>query len=374
MRLKDRKNSFQSSKINELTAIDVFAGGGGLTVGLKRSGFKVVGAVELERHAFSTYKSNHPEVHAFRQDVRTVKGELLSSFSPKGEIDLLAGCPPCQGFSSLTSKYDKVDPRNDLVMEMARLIVEIRPRAVMMENVPGLLIRGKNLFEKFLDAIRSEGYVCDYRVLQVADYGVPQSRRRLVLLAGKGFQIPIPNPTHSQNPKRGLKPWRTIDMVIKKMPHPVELKDALAQSPQAFNWHVVRTLSPQNKHRLGFARQGKSWSSIPKRLRPVCHQDRSAGFSNVYGRMAWGQVAPTITGGCTTFSKGRFGHPDEDRTISVREAALIQTFPADYIIDTPHMEYACNIIGNALPCDFAEILAQSVHHELKKQIKMAPSR
>lgn len=374
MRLKDRKNSFQSSKINELTAIDVFAGGGGLTVGLKRSGFKVVGAVELERHAFSTYKSNHPEVHAFRQDVRTVKGELLSSFSPKGEIDLLAGCPPCQGFSSLTSKYDKVDPRNDLVMEMARLIVEIRPRAVMMENVPGLLIRGKNLFEKFLDAIRSEGYVCDYRVLQVADYGVPQSRRRLVLLAGKGFQIPIPNPTHSQNPKRGLKPWRTIDMVIKKMPHPVELKDALAQSPQAFNWHVVRTLSPQNKHRLGFARQGKSWSSIPKRLRPVCHQDRSAGFSNVYGRMAWGQVAPTITGGCTTFSKGRFGHPDEDRTISVREAALIQTFPADYIIDTPYMEYACNIIGNALPCDFAEILAQSVHHELKKQIKMAPSR
>ncbi len=374
MRLKDRKNSFQSSKINELTAIDVFAGGGGLTVGLKRSGFKVVGAVELERYAFSTYKSNHPEVHVFRQDVRTVKGELLSSFSPKGEIDLLAGCPPCQGFSSLTSKYDKVDPRNDLIMEMARLIVEIRPRAVMMENVPGLLIRGKNLFEKFLDAIRSEGYVCDYRVLQVADYGVPQSRRRLVLLAGKGFQIPFPNPTHSQNPKRGLKPWRTIDMVIKKMPHPVELKDALAQSPQAFNWHVVRTLSPQNKHRLGFARQGKSWSSIPKRLRPVCHQDRSAGFSNVYGRMAWGQVAPTITGGCTTFSKGRFGHPDEDRTISVREAALIQTFPADYIIDTPYMEYACNIIGNALPCDFAEILAQSVHHELKKQIKMAPSR
>jgi DNA (cytosine-5)-methyltransferase 1 len=374
MRLKDRKDLLQSSEINKLTAIDVFAGGGGLTVGLKRSGFKVVGAVELERHAFSTYKSNHPEVHAFRQDVRTVKGELLSSLSPNGEIDLLAGCPPCQGFSSLTSKYDKVDPRNDLVMEMARLIVEIRPRAVMMENVPGLLIRGKNLFEKFLDAIRSEGYVCDYRVLQVADYGVPQSRRRLVLLAGKGFQIPIPNPTHSQNPKRGLKPWRTIDMVIKKMPHPVELKDALAQSPQAFNWHIVRTLSSQNKRRLEFARQGKSWSSIPKRLRPVCHQDRSAGFSNVYGRMTWDQVAPTVTGGCTTFSKGRFGHPDEDRTISVREAALIQTFPADYIIDTPYMEYACNIIGNALPCDFAEILAQSVHHELKKQIKMAPSR
>ncbi len=374
MRPKDRKDLLQTSEINDLNAIDVFAGGGGLTVGLKRSGFKVIGAVELERHAFSTYKSNHPEVRAFRQDVRTIKGELLSSLSQSGEIDLLAGCPPCQGFSSLTLKYDKVDPRNDLVMEMARLIIEIKPRAIMMENVPGLLLRGKDLFEKFLDAMRTGGYIYNYRVLQVADYGIPQSRRRLILLAGKGFQIPIPNPTHSQNPKRGLKPWRTIDKVIQMMSPPVEMKETLAHTPQAFNWHVVRTLSPQNKRRLGFARQGKGWSSIPKKLRPACHQDKDAGFSNVYGRMAWNQVAPTITGGCTTFSKGRFGHPDEDRTISVREAALLQTFPADYIIDTPHMEYACNIIGNALPCDFAEILAQSVYHELKKQSKMERSR
>src|SRR5581483_8615457 len=110
---------------------------------------------------------------------------------------------------------------------------------------------------------------------------------------------------------------------------------------------------------------GKPWRSIPKRLRPQCHQDKEAGFSNVYGRMRWDTICPTITGGCTTLSKGRFGHPEQDRTISVREAALLQSFPADYVFDTPFMEYACNIVGNALPCDFAEVLACQCAEALK---------
>lgn len=106
------------------------------------------------------------------------------------------------------------------------------------------------------------------------------------------------------------------------------------------------------------AKPGKAWWSIPKRLRPKCHEKKSAGFSNVYGRMEWKDIAPTITGGCTTFSKGRFGHPSQNRTISVFEAALLQTFPEDYVFDTPFMEYVCNIVGNALPCDFAEVVAR----------------
>jgi len=365
MKRKDNEKTQRENKKVAFTAVDVFAGGGGLTVGLKRAGFQVAGAVETEKHAFSTYKVNHPEVQAFKQDIRTIKGECLLALSPTGEIDLLAGCPPCQGFSSLTSKYKRHDPRNELVTEMRRLVEEIRPRVVMMENVPGLAKKGKPLFDDFLGMLSALGYVSDYRVLQVADYGVPQSRRRLVLLAGKGFPVTLPEPTHARVASNGLEPWRTVRNVIKDMPKPLTLAKSQEQGgPQEFNWHIVRTLAPQNKRRLVKAKPGKPWSSIPKRLRPPCHKDRSAGFSNVYGRMSWDEVAPTITAGCTTFSKGRFGHPEKDRTISVREAALLQTFPSDYIFDTPYMDHVCNIIGNALPCDFAEALASAAFKAL----------
>jgi DNA (cytosine-5)-methyltransferase 1 len=343
-----------------LTALDVFAGGGGLTVGLKRAGFRVVGAVEKEANAFSTYKSNHPEVSAFKQDICTVSGESLRALSPSGKIDLLAGCPPCQGFSSLTSKYKKPHPGNRLVKEMTRLVEEVAPRAIMMENVPGLQDKGRRLFQEFLDALEDNGYIVRQAVLQVADYGVPQSRRRLVVLAGKGFAIELPKATHHRTGDNGLVRWKSIREVIFGMPKPVTLPEAVKRGgPQSFDWHVVRELSDVNLRRLKQAKPGRSWRSIPKRLRPECHQDRTTGFSNVYGRMRWTEVSPSITGGCTTFSKGRFGHPQANRTISVREAALLQTFPPDYVFDTRYMEHACNIIGNALPCDFAEVLANA---------------
>ena len=341
-----------------LTAVDLFAGGGGLTVGLKKAGFAVVAAVEIEPHAFSTFKANHPEVKAFKQDIRTITGKSLKELSPTGQIDLLAGCPPCQGFSSLTCKNKREDARNILVREFGRLVNEIRPSALMMENVPGLTQRGEPLFRELIDLLDSLGYLHEEKILQVADYGVPQSRRRLVLFGGKGFQISLPEPTHSRTAGNGLNPWRTVESVIKNMPDPVTLSKANETGgPEFHHWHVVRDLTLQNLRRIKKAKPGKRWTKIPKRYRPPCHSDASVGFGNVYGRMAWDQPSPTITGGCTTFSKGRFGHPEKNRTISIREAALLQTFPPDYIIDTPYMEYASNIVGNALPCDFAEVLA-----------------
>ncbi|HKP51284.1 MAG TPA: DNA cytosine methyltransferase [Chloroflexia bacterium] len=347
------------SKELGFTAVDIFSGGGGLTVGLKRAGFQVVAAVEIEANAYATYKANHPEVQAFRQDIRNVKGEALKRLSPTGEISILAGCPPCQGFSSLTSKYKKSDARNDLVLEMARLVEETEPEAVMMENVPGLASKGKALFDGFIGRLEALGYQVVWNVLQVADFGVPQNRSRLVVLAGKGFSISLPQPTHSRTGANGLPLWRTLQDAIDWLQvEPVVLAETWEMGgPQVFDWHVVRSLSPENLQRLRATRPGKSRTTLPVELRPLCHRDRENGFSNVYGRMTWDQVPVTMTGGCTTLSKGRFGHPNEDRTISAREAALIQTFPMDYIFDTPYMEYVCNIIGNALPCDFAEILA-----------------
>lgn len=341
-----------------LIAADVFSGAGGLTAGLRSGGFRVVAGVEVEPHAVATFKVNHPETHVFKQDVTTVCGSDLLAHAPVGGIDLLAGCPPCQGFTSLTSKYRREDGRNRLVSEMARLTEEVKPVVLMMENVPGLVQKGRPLFDEFLRRIKAAGYVPEWRVLQVADYGVPQSRRRLVLLAGRGFAIPLPPATHSRTGDNGLAKWKTVESVIGSMPKPVTLTEAnSAGGAQAANWHVIRSLSAINMSRLRHAKPGKAWRSIPKRLRPDCHKDKTVGFSNVYGRMKWDCVSPTITAGCTTLSKGRFGHPDEDRTISAREAAMLQTFPTDYIFCCDYMEYVCEMIGNALPCDFAATLA-----------------
>ncbi len=363
-------------KPRKLTAVDVFAGGGGLTVGLKRAGFNVVSAVEIEPHAFATYKANHKGVTAYRQDIRSVSGADLVAHSPSGAIDLLAGCPPCQGFSSLTSKYRRDDPRNTLVHEMGRILGEVQPLSLMMENVPGLALKGKPLLDALLECLKDNGYTPTCDVLQVADYGVPQNRRRLVLLAGKGFKIELPKPTHCRGGSDELPAWNTIDNVLKGLARPITLDKAREKGgPVAAGWHVVRCLALQNQRRLKRAKPGRAWwSGIPKRLRPGCHESKDAGFSNVYGRMKWGMISPTITGGCTTFSKGRFGHPSQNRTISVFEAALLQTFPADYVFDTPFMEYACSIIGNALPCDFAAIVAKCCARAIRRHEAAAKRR
>lgn len=354
-----------SPRTRRLVAVDVFSGAGGLTLGLKRAGFRVAAAVEIEGHAFATYKTNHPDVHGLKQDVRTVKGRDLCAIAG-GEIDLLAGCPPCQGFSSLTNTSSKRDPRNNLVLEMARLVKETRPRAVMMENVPGLANRGKRLFGIFLKTLDTLNYKYEWRVLQVADYGVPQNRRRLVLLASRDFQLSFPEVTHHRIGAGGLPTWKTLRDVISGMKPPQLLDESrLMGGPQEFNWHVVRRLSATNTARLRKTLPGVSRAKLPVGLRPKCHQTGDEGYTNVYGRMSWDQLPVTITGGCTTLSKGRFGHPSELRTISVREAARIQTFPDSYVFDTPYMEYVCAMVGNALPCDFAEVLGATVARQIR---------
>ena len=337
---------------NALTAIDLFCGAGGLTLGLKRAGFNVVAGIELNTEIAKTYKANHPTTKLLIKDVREISGKEILELTGLKEIDLVSGCPPCQGFSKLTDKYRKKDPRNDLVLEMARLIEEITPKMVMMENVPGLATRGKFILDEFVGRLESIGYLVNKGVLQLADYGVPQSRRRFVLLAGKGFHIPLPKRTHCYkgDGKNKLKPWLTLADIIKNMEEPVTLSKAIeGGGPQRFNWHVVRDLKEISIERLKALKAGSNRSSLPMELRPKCHIKSNKGFQNVYGRLSWEQIPPTITSGCTSPCMGRFGHPEELRTISIREAALIQTFPRHYKFDTEYMDTACDLVGNALP-------------------------
>lgn len=364
-----------------LVAVELFAGGGGAAVGLKEAGFHVAAAAELDKFAAQTYRTNHPESHLLEEDVRGIKGNHLLALAG-GRIDLLAACPPCQGFSTLTNKYRREDERNTLVREVGRLVEETLPSALMLENVPGLAGKGMHLLEELLNKLEALGYQYQWRVVQLADYGIPQRRRRLVLLAGRGFSIEVPSRTHSFDGRGELKKWETLRSAIGHIEEEaIQLPDALANGgPQAFNWHVVRRLSEINRRRLVAAKAGASREDLPKRLRPDCHKDSGKGFTNVYGRMSWDAPSSTITAGCLTLSMGRFGHPEYDRTISLREAALIQTFPENYQFDTAFIEKAARIVGNALPCVFARILAEQVAETIlsqgrssKRRNRMTPS-
>jgi DNA (cytosine-5)-methyltransferase 1 len=349
-----------------MNAVDLFAGGGGLTVGLKGAEFNVIGAVENNPSAMATYRRNHPEVRSLLMDI-TDFGRKDADWLGTGRVDLLAGCPPCQGFTSLTSKLRREDPRNELVLQFSRIAASIRPGAIMMENVPGLARRGKPLLDHLVRDLQRIGYIVNTDVLQVADFGLPQFRRRLVLLAGLGFKIDMPSPTHSSHGKNGLAPWRTLGDAIFGLSVPLTLKESIRSGgPRSHNWHVVRDMTELNRERLAHIPPGGNRTNIPVSLRPPCHQESNKGFTNVYGRMSWEQTPVTITSGCTTLSKGRFGHPEQLRTISVREAALIQTFPPKYEFATDRIDEACSIIGNALPCDFAEIVSTQCRTALVK--------
>ncbi|PPC77911.1 cytosine methyltransferase [Pokkaliibacter plantistimulans] len=343
-------------------AIDLFAGGGGLSEGLRQAGFNIVAAVENNPFAVDTFKANHKDAYIFDGDIRyvSVTDVFAKSKMSKGELSLLAACPPCQGFSSLTSKYKREDERNTLILEVSRLIKGLMPKTVMIENVPGLMGKGKEYLTSFVNELESLGYIVNYDVLQVADYGVPQDRKRFVLLAGLGFEIKIPEPTHSQSGEDGKLKWKTVGEAISDLSPPVSLKRSFQYGgPRKFGWNIIRDMTGPNLERLRHSRPGGNRSDIPVHLRPKCHQGSDKGFGNVYGRMSFDQASPTITGGCTVLSKGRFGHPSELRTISVREAARLQTFPDSYEFASDYMDKVCQIIGNALPCDFARQMSKA---------------
>lgn len=321
------------------TAVDLFCGCGGLTVGLKKAGFRVLAAIDVDPLSIKTYRANHRKVKVSKVDIRELDPlDLLKSINLKvGELDLLAGCPPCQGFSTLRTMngaVDVEDPRNDLLLEFQRFIEVLRPRAVMMENVPGLADDAR--FTAFCKRLKKLGYLGDYRVLNAADYGVPQRRHRLIYLAGRGTNIPFAEKARSH---------KTVKQAIGRLPKAGASGDPVHDMPENRSERIREMI----RH---IPKDGGSRKDLPEEYRLDCHS-RCTGFHDVYGRMAWGEVAPTITSGCFNPSKGRFIHPEENRAITMREAALLQGFPLRYRFPTTSNKSAVALmIGNALPPPF----------------------
>lgn len=336
------------------TAVDLFSGCGGLTVGLKRAGFKVLGAVDVDPLSIETYRANHKEVTVWEMDIRDLKpAEIKSKLGlRKGALDLLAGCPPCQGFSTmrtLNGAFTVDDPRNDLLLEFLRFVEVLRPRTVMMENVPGLAQDKR--FEVFCARMEELGYLGDHRILNAAEYGVPQRRRRLIYLAGRRMKIPFA--------KRARK-VKTVQNAIGNLPKAGESGDPVHDMPEKRTPRIMELIRRIPKN-------GGSRTGLPEEDQLGCHK-RCNGFKDVYGRMAWRDVAPTITSGCFNPSKGRFLHPEEDRAITMREAALLQGFPRRYKFPTTDNKSAIALmIGNALPPPFITAHAGMIRNALQSK-------
>lgn len=356
--------------MKKIKAIDLFSGCGGVSIGLMQAGFDVVSAVEIDKDAVDAYHS-YPllkNVNVLQEDICTLSGVdiLQAGGINHDELYLLAGCPPCQKFSMQNrinnSDESKIDEVKKLLMQFLRIIEELYPPFVLMENVPGIRSSfGGRILNEFIDRLENgqsdvkRRYFVKCDVVNAADYGVPQARKRFVLhavrydiyeiLMVKGLKWDLPQQTHSKTGRDGKQKWVTVRTAFEGLPSIVA---GQRYSDEKIKNHDCANLSDINIRRMQFIRaNGGTRTSLPPDLVLNCHKKYS-GHTDVYGIMNPDEPSPTITGGCLSYSKGRFGHPFEDRAISVREAARLQTFPDDYIFGASLTKAALQI-GNAVP-------------------------
>lgn len=350
-----------TSKPKVLTAVDLFSGCGGLSCGLKKAGFDVVAAVEIDSKAQRTYMLNHPTVKLYGEDIRKLDpaAVLVEMGLKPGELDLLAGCPPCQGFSRLRTKNRRTavkDHRNDLVSDFVRFVAIFLPKTIMLENVPSLAKDGR--FTRMRSQLAVLGYESTANVLDAADFQVPQRRKRLIMLASR-----VHKPEIAQAARKRV----TVRDAIAHMAPPSRTKDLLHAFGERRSPAVCSLIAMIPKN-------GGSRSDLDPSLQLDCHK-RSNGFKDVYGRMSWDDVSPTITSGCSNPSKGRFLHPTRNRTITLREAALLQGFPENYKFDVSHGKEAISLmIGNALPPPFIAAHARGLRNGIQKNLIASRNR
>jgi DNA (cytosine-5)-methyltransferase 1 len=339
------------------TALDLFCGAGGLSAGLIDAGFNVVGAVDTWEPALRSYRANFLDHPVWREDVSAIDGAALHQWNLPAEIDLVAGGPPCQGFSIQRIGADE-DSRNDLVLAFGRVVVAARAKTFVMENVPGLLgTRGKALAAHFTRTMMAAGYEVRSAILNAAEHGVPQIRRRVFFVGWRRdlqgtFLFPHP---------RAVSGQISVNDAIGDLPPPPEDFSAAKHDPL----HRRIRLSNLNIKRLSLIPPGGGFEDLPVEMRVNCHRAGAAqiGHRAVYGRLHPDRPAGTITGRFDSFTRGRFAHPSEDRNITLREGARLQGFADKHIFLGTQEEIAAQI-GNAIPPPLARNVAASILRQL----------
>lgn len=344
---------------SNFSVVDLFCGVGGLTQGFVKAKFNVVAGIDFDGSCKYAYEKNNrtPFIHA---DLRKYAPTNIAELYPDNSIKILAGCAPCQAFST----YQQGNKKNNkwkLLYSFGKIIEAIQPDIVSMENVPNLIKYNKGkAFEDFIGVLKANNYFILQKIVDAKDYGVPQRRKRLILLASKFGEIKLINKTHT---------GKRIKTVKKAIGHLPKIKAGEAYHKDEL--HRARALSDLNLRRIKATSQGGGWKEWDDELILDCHKKESGkSYRSVYGRMNWNEVSPTLTTQCTGYGNGRFGHPEQNRAISLREAAILQSFPKKYhFIDSNEIfkpTYVEKHIGNAVPPRLGFIIAKSIKQHLQR--------
>ena len=344
------------------TVIDLFCGAGALTHGFVLEGFKVVAGLDADKSCKYAYETNNPGATFIEKEIEDVKAAELIKLYPKDDVKILVGCAPCQPFSAYNKGKRNQDDKWKLLDNFSDLISEVEPDIVSMENVPTLTtFRKGKVYRDFVNRLEKDYIVTQSLRVSCLDYGVPQHRERLVIFASKPEYGKVELLDRTHTPDKYKKVWDVIS--------DLETLEA-GQTSRNDPYHKASGLSELNLRRIKASKPGGTWKDWPDELVAPCHKKESGNsYSSIYGRMTWDAPSPTITTQCYGFGNGRFGHPEQDRAISLREAARLQTFPDNYKFVHPNEAHSITtisrFIGNAVPVKLARVIARSIKPHLQ---------
>jgi len=353
--------------VKDCAVVDLFCGAGGLTHGFVLEGFNVTAGIDADASCQYAFEENNKGAKFIQKKIEELsKKEVLELFEGK-KIKILIGCAPCQPFSSYNKKGKDKDRKWKLLKEFGNIICETKPDVVSMENVPDLVkFRSGKIYKVFINNLQNNGYyVTEYPNVYCPDYGIPQQRTRLVVFASRHGYISLIPPTHKP------ENYRTVRDAISQL-------ESIRAGETSISDHLHKSskLSELNLKRIQASKPGGTWRDWEKKLIANCHlKEKGDGYVSVYGRMTWDEPSPTITTQSYGFGNGRFGHPEQDRALSLREAALLQTFPLHYSFmscDAPiPLKTVGRLIGNAVPVDLGRVISKSIKNHFEEIRKHA---
>lgn len=341
----------------KLKAIDFFCGGGGMTCGLKSAGIEVIAGVDYDGDCAETYERNNKGATFVHADITKLP---LEHFEKQFNIEknnnnlIFVGCSPCQYWSVINTSKEKAEKTKNLIENFQSFVEYYRPGYVLVENVPGIVTGKGSVLQKFIEFLTAHGYSWDWKIINMNHYGIPQTRKRFSLIASRlHSEISLPKGDSVKCPK--LRDVLGEDNGFPKIP--------AGYRDQTNNQHITSNLSPINLERLKSTPKNGgdrlSWKNN-ERLQLPCFVGKDHNFKDTFGRMFWDKPAPTITTKFFSISNGRFAHPEEDRAISLREGATLQTFPKTYVFYANSIAAIAKLIGNAVPPKYAELLGKTI--------------